>query len=152
VAGHDPEQDGRLAYRGRVGESVSAGDARQALRLATANALVAARAAAGPLRPVRCVLLTGFVASATPEGLDPRLLGDSLALVAAALPSRKRPAVWLRPVQGLAAGMPVEVELVLEAGPRRAGGPLPLSRRAPPWRPGGRRGGPAPRRSGARTS
>ena len=28
VAGHDPERQGRLVYRGRVGEAVSAGDAR----------------------------------------------------------------------------------------------------------------------------
>jgi enamine deaminase RidA (YjgF/YER057c/UK114 family) len=97
-----------------VGDSVSARDARAALRLATANALAAARAAVGSLERLRCVVLTGFVASATPHGPDPGLLSGSLALLATALPAGDRPAVWLRPAQGLAGGMTVEVELVLE--------------------------------------
>lgn len=151
VAGHDPERQGRLVYRGRVGEAVSAGDAREALRLATANALAAARAVAGPLDRLRCVVLTGFVASATPAGLDPALLDRSLALLAAALPAGGRPAVWLRPAQGLAGGMTVEVELVLEARREEALGPRALS---DPERP--RRGAPAidraRRRSEGRTS
>jgi enamine deaminase RidA (YjgF/YER057c/UK114 family) len=122
VAGHDPELEGRLVYRGRVGESASARDARAALRLATANALAATRAVTGSLDGLRCVVLTGFVASATPAGLDPELLDDSLALLATALPAGGRPAVWLRPAQGLAGGMTVEVELLLEALPSRAEG------------------------------
>jgi enamine deaminase RidA (YjgF/YER057c/UK114 family) len=151
VAGHDPELEGRLVYRGRVGEAVSAEDAREALRLATANALAAAGAVAGPLDRLRCVVLTGFVASAAPAGLDPALLGKSLALLAAALPAGGRPAVWLRPAQGLAGGMTVEVELVLEARLGEALGPRALS---DPERP--RRGAPAidraRRRSEGRTS
>jgi hypothetical protein len=97
------------------------------------------------------VVLTGFVASETPAGLDPALLGKSLALLAAALPAGGRPAVWLRPAQGLARGMTVEVELVLEARREEALGPRALS---DPERP--RRGAPAidraRRRSEGRTS
>src|SRR5262245_30532133 len=85
VAGHDPERGGRLVYRGRIGRSVSATDARAALRLATANALVSARAAAGSLARLRCVVLGAFLASEIREGLAPELLPDSLALLAAAL-------------------------------------------------------------------
>ena len=114
VAGHDPELEGRLVYRGRVDESVPVDDAGAALRLATANALAAARAVSGPLDRLRCVVLTAFIASATPAGLDPKLLGDSLALLATVLPPGDKPAVWLRPAQGLAGGMTVEVELLLE--------------------------------------
>jgi hypothetical protein len=152
VAGHDPELRGRLVYRGRVGESVSARGARAALRLATANALAAARSAAGPLERLRCVVLTAFVASATPDGPDPRLLSGSLALLAAALPAGNRPAVWLRSAQGLAGGMTVEVELVLEA--RRQETAEPVTRGAPARRPrkGATAAGRARRRSGARTS
>jgi enamine deaminase RidA (YjgF/YER057c/UK114 family) len=152
VAGHDPERGGRLAYRGRVGQTVSARDARAAFRLATANALAAARAATGSLKRFRCVVLTGFVASTTPDGLDPVILMDGLALLAATLPARDRPAVWLRPAQSLAGGMPVEVELVLEARPRGGGEPLAVSRRSPRRRSAGLGGGRAPRRGAVRTS
>jgi enamine deaminase RidA (YjgF/YER057c/UK114 family) len=126
VSGHDPEREGRLVYKGRVGESVSLGDTRAALRLATQNALVSARTAAGSLTRLRCIVLTAFVASAGPDGLHPALLEESLALVAAALPAGPPPAVGLRSAQGLAGGMPVEVELVLESRPRggaRGSGP-----------------------------
>ena len=152
VAGHDPERDGRLVYRGRVGAAVAVGDTAAALRLATQNALTSARAATGSLGRLRCVVLAVFVSTATPEALDPTLLEESLALVGAALSSKDRPAVWLRPAQGLAGGMPVEVELVLEARGRPARRRLTRGRWA--GRPG-RRGpaaGRAPRRSGGRTS
>jgi enamine deaminase RidA (YjgF/YER057c/UK114 family) len=153
VAGHDPERGGRLAYRGRVGETVSVAAARAAFRLATRNALAAARAAIGSLDGVRCVVLAGFVTSATPDGPDPAILAGGLALLAAALPASDRPAVWLRPAQGLAGGMPVEVDLVLETRARRAPASAPLTRRpAPRRRRAGGEGAPAPRRSGVRTS
>jgi enamine deaminase RidA (YjgF/YER057c/UK114 family) len=148
VAGHDPERDGQLVYRGRVGEAVGVGDTAAALRLATQNALASARAA-GPLGQFRCVVLSGFVTTATPAGLDPALLEESLVLLEAALGAGGRPAVWLRPAQGLAGGMSVEVELVLEARGGRA--PRRVRRRD---RPGGtaRAADRAPRRSGGRTS
>jgi enamine deaminase RidA (YjgF/YER057c/UK114 family) len=120
VAGHDPERDGRLVYRGRVGEAVAVGDAAAALCLATQNALASARAAAGSLERLRCVVLAGFVTTATPQALDPALLEKSLVLLEAALGPRSRPTGWLRPAQGLAGGMSVEVELVLEARGGRA--------------------------------
>jgi enamine deaminase RidA (YjgF/YER057c/UK114 family) len=152
VAGHDPERGGQLAYRGRVGQPVTVREARAALRLATQNALVSARSAVGPLAGYRCVVVTAFVASATSHGLDPTILQDSLDLVAAMLPADRPPAVWLRPAQGLAGGMPVEVELVLE---RRSGSgrrPTAVTRRPARRRPGAREGGRATRRSAARTS
>jgi enamine deaminase RidA (YjgF/YER057c/UK114 family) len=148
VAGHDPERGGRLVYRGRVGESVRVEDTGAALRLATANALASARDAAGTLARLRCVVLTAFVSTASPAGLDPGLLEDSLALLAVALPAGRRPAVWLRPAQGLAAGMPVEIELMLEAVGGRPS-PAGAVRRRRTGAPGAAR---RPRRSGARTS
>ena len=152
VAGHDPERDGRLVYRGRAGQSVPVEDARAALRLATANALASARAAVGSLERFRCVVLVGFVSSVAPDGLNPRLLAASLRLLGTALPAGSRPAVWLRAAQGLAGGMPVEVELVLEARRHGAREPLALSRRPRRLRKAGPAAARAPRRSGARTS
>ena len=122
-----------------------------ALRLATANALASARAAVGSLNRLRCVVLTAFVSTPTPAGLAPEHLEDSLALLAAVLAPGDPPAVWLRAAQGLAGGMPVEVELVLEAR-RRARQPRPVSPRPRRPRTGGTGGARAPRRSGGRTS
>jgi enamine deaminase RidA (YjgF/YER057c/UK114 family) len=152
VAGHDPERGGQLAYRGRVGESVSVEEARAALRLATQNALASARSAVGSFARYRCVALTAFVASAPPHEVDQTVLQDSLDLVAAMLPVGEPPAVWLRPAQGLAGGMPVEVELLLEARPRGGRSAAAISRRRARRRregPGGARG---TRRSAGRTS
>lgn len=131
VAGHDPEWAGRLRYRGRVGDALDGRAARAALRLATLNALASARAEAGSLARVRrCVALTGFV-HAAPDALEPGIAGPSLRLVMSALghdgrrptppaspaaPAPPTPIVWLRPAQGLAGGMSVEVELILEIG------------------------------------
>jgi enamine deaminase RidA (YjgF/YER057c/UK114 family) len=143
------ERDGQPFYRGRVGEAVGVGDTAAALRLATQNALASARAAAGSLDRFRCVVLAGFVTTATSQALDPALLEESLVLLETALDSRSRPAVWLRPAQGLAGGMSVEVELLLEARGVPARGRL--SRAGRPGRRG-RAAGRTPRRSGVRTS
>ena len=148
VAGHDPERGGRLVYRGRVGEAVRVRDTDAALRLATANALASAREAAGSLERLRCVVLTAFVSTARSEALDPHLLSGSLALLADVLPSGGRPAVWLRPAQGLAAGMAVEIELMLEVGGGRARPAGAIRRPRTRAQVVARR----PRRSGARTS
>ncbi len=114
VSGQDPEAGGRLVYRGRVGRELTPRQARAAVRLAALNALAAAHAALGALAGVRrCIALTCFVDAA--EGaLVPDLARDALALVARAFGSARRPVLWLRPARGLAGGMPVEVELILE--------------------------------------
>jgi enamine deaminase RidA (YjgF/YER057c/UK114 family) len=113
VSGHDPERRGRLAYRGRIGREIGAVQARAALRLATLNALAAATAAAGSFaRLRRCLAVTCFI-DAAPDGVSPALAESALR------PLRRvfggaAPILWLRPVRGLAGGMPVEVELLLE--------------------------------------
>ena len=120
VSGHDPEIAGRLAYRGRVGRSLSGSEAAAAVRLATLNALASARAAVGSWRRVRrAVVLTCFV-DAVPGALDPGITREAVALVAECLGPARPPVVWLRPAHSLAGGMPVEVELLLElVTPRR---------------------------------
>jgi enamine deaminase RidA (YjgF/YER057c/UK114 family) len=113
VSGHDPELHGQLRYRGRVGGEVTRRQARAAARLAARNALAAARAALGSLAAVRrCVALTCFV-----DGTAfPDVAADALALVTGAF--GQPPVLWLRPARGLAGGMPVEVELLLELARR----------------------------------
>ncbi|MBI3455985.1 MAG: RidA family protein [Candidatus Rokubacteria bacterium] len=119
VSGQDPERGGRLVYRGRVGDGVTPRQARAAVGLATRNGLAAAQAALGSLaRLRRCVVLTCFV-DATPGALSPAVATEALALLRRILGPASRPILWLRPARGLAGGMPVEVELLLElAEPR----------------------------------
>jgi enamine deaminase RidA (YjgF/YER057c/UK114 family) len=114
VSGQDPEAGGRLRYRGRVGREVTGRQARAAIRLATLNALAAARAAVGSLTAVRrCPVLICFV-----DGEDGTLSRDlaagAVALIGRAFRTAAPPLLWLRPAHGLAGGMPVEVELLLE--------------------------------------
>lgn len=142
VAGHDPERDGRLAYRGRVGRELSLAEGRAAARLAMANALASARRAAAGL--ARALVVTAFV-DAEPDALASGILADALRLLDLVLGAPQAPAVWLRPVQGLAGGLPVEVELVLALRPaRRPRRPRPRAR-------AGREAGRGRPRSGART-
>jgi enamine deaminase RidA (YjgF/YER057c/UK114 family) len=114
VSGQDPEAGGRLVYRGCVGREVSRSGARAAIRLATLNGLAVAAAALGSLAGARrCAVLACFVdAAGAPVTAD--LAGPALALVRRAFPGAAPPVLWLRPVRGLAGGMPVEVELILE--------------------------------------
>jgi enamine deaminase RidA (YjgF/YER057c/UK114 family) len=114
VSGQDPEVGGQLVYRGQVGREVSWRQGRAALRLATLNALSVAQAALGSLDGARrCVAFGCFVDMA---GGAPtlELCRDALALVDRAFGPAAPPVVWLRPARGLAGGMPVEVELILE--------------------------------------
>jgi hypothetical protein len=97
-----------------VGREVSRSEARAALRLATLNGLAVAAATLGSLAGARrCAVLACFVdAAGAPVTAD--LAGAALALVRRAFPDAAPPVLWLRPARGLAGGMPVEVELILE--------------------------------------
>jgi enamine deaminase RidA (YjgF/YER057c/UK114 family) len=114
VSGQDPEARGRLVYRGRVGREVSRSEARAAIRLATFNGLAVAAATLGSLASARrCAVLACFVDAAGAR-ITADLAGAALALVRRAFPGAAPPVLWLRPARGLASGMPVEVELILE--------------------------------------
>lgn len=66
VSGQIPVEAGVLRHLGKVGADISIEDAREAARIATVNALAAARSAAGSLDRVdRVARLTVYVASAS---------------------------------------------------------------------------------------
>jgi enamine deaminase RidA (YjgF/YER057c/UK114 family) len=118
VSGHDPEAGGRLVYRGRAGVDIDLAQTRAAVRLATLNALASAAQTLGSLgRARRCLVLTCFVDGTGPV-LDPAITRDAVRLIRQALGPGHRPLVVFRPAQGLAGGMPVEVELLLEVRAR----------------------------------
>jgi hypothetical protein len=93
---------------------VSRAEARAAIRLAALNGLGAAEAALGSLAAARrCAVLTCFV-DAADGPVEPQLATAALGLLRRAFPGGPPPVLWLRPARGLAGGMPVEVELILE--------------------------------------
>lgn len=64
ISGQIPLRDGAVAYAGKVGEAVSAEDAKAAARLCFVNLLAQLKAAAGDLdRVKRVVRLGGFIAA-----------------------------------------------------------------------------------------
>ena len=62
TAGLTPRIDGELAWRGKVGSTVSIDQAREATALATSNALVAAQQAVPAGKFIsRCLLLNVYI-------------------------------------------------------------------------------------------
>lgn len=97
-----------------MGRDLTPIQARAAVRLATLNALASAEVALGGLaRARRAVSLTCFI-DAVADALSPTLVGEALRVLRAAFGAGPDPVVWLRHARGLAGGMPVEVELLLQ--------------------------------------
>lgn len=115
VSGMLPVRDGRPAWRGRLGESLSVAEGRDAARLAALNGLAVAQTALGSLNRIkRLVRLTVYIA-ALPEFSEHAAVADGASEVLAAVFSdcsghaRLALGVLSLPVQ-----MPVELELIFE--------------------------------------
>jgi enamine deaminase RidA (YjgF/YER057c/UK114 family) len=113
VAGMTPRQDGTLMYRGRVGSDLSPDEAGKALRLATVNAITAAREAlpvGGQL--VSCALLTVFLRTSD-DFVDHASVANAAS--DAVIDELGEGAMGCRVVVGVATlpgGAPVEVQLI----------------------------------------
>lgn len=118
ISGQLPLDAGRLAYRGRLGESVSLDDGRRAARLCAVNVLAQAKAAlAGDLEAIRQVLkVTGFVASADGFTEQHLVLNGASDFLAEALGERGRHARAAVGVAALPLGAPVEVDAIIAVG------------------------------------
>ena len=116
TAGQLPFKDGDLAFTGKVGDTVSVDDAKEAARLCALNALAAVAAESGGLNSIsRIVKVTGYVASAPGFTRQPEVLNgasDFLGDVFGEAGLHARSAVG---VSELPLGAPVEVEIVVEA-------------------------------------
>jgi len=117
TAGQLPFRDGELAFTGKVDDTVSVDEAKEAARLCALNALAAVAAEAGGLSGIsRIVKVTGYVASAPGFNGQPDVLNgasDFLGEVFGEAGLHARSAVG---VSELPLGAPVEVEIVVEAG------------------------------------
>lgn len=117
TAGQLPFRDGELAFTGKVGDTVSVDDAKEAARLCALNALAAAAAEADGLDGIaRVVKVTGYVASASGFNGQPQVLNGASELIGEVFGEAGLHARSAVGVAELPLGAPVEVEIVVEAG------------------------------------
>jgi enamine deaminase RidA (YjgF/YER057c/UK114 family) len=117
TAGQLPYKGGELCKTGKVGDTVTSDEAREAARLCALNALAAAAAEAGGLNRIgRVVKVTGYIASAPGFNRQPEVLNGASELIGevfgeAGLHARSAVGVAELPLDA-----PVEVEVVAELG------------------------------------
>ena len=115
LSGMLPLEDGRPKYTGVIGHTLHLEDAREAARIAALNGLAAARAALGSLEHIRQVARLAVYLRTSPTFTAHATVADAASAV---LHSVLGPAAaHTRLVFGVAslpAGMPVELELILE--------------------------------------
>lgn len=113
VAGQTPHRDGTLRLRGRVGEAVTAEDARELAREAALNALAALKDHLGSLDEIELIAsVTGFVASAADFARHPWVIDGASEAFIEVLGERGRHARAAVGVQSLPDGAPVEVSVI----------------------------------------
>jgi enamine deaminase RidA (YjgF/YER057c/UK114 family) len=118
TAGQLPLEAGELTLRGKVGDTVSVDEAREAARLCAMNALAAASTQTGGVAGIsRIVKVTGFVASAPGFNAQPQVINGASEVLGevfgdAGLHARSAVGVAELPMDA-----PVEVEIVVEITP-----------------------------------
>jgi len=114
VSGQLPRVDAQLLVTGRVGETVTLEQAREAARVCVLHALAVLRHALGSLDRIERVLkVTGFVSSA-PDFVDqPKVLDAASDLLVEVFGEAGRHARSAVGVASLPRNSPVEIELVV---------------------------------------
>ena len=115
LSGMLPLRNGKLARTGRLGETVSVSDAQEDAQQAARNALSVVRAYLGSLdRVVRCVKISGYVASA-PDFFDqPKVLNAASELLKDIFGDHGRHARVAVGVSVLPLNAPLEVDFIFE--------------------------------------
>ncbi|KXK61090.1 LysR family transcriptional regulator [Micromonospora rosaria] len=114
VSGQLPVADGTLLATGKVGDAVSAEQARDLAQRCALNALAAVDSLVGLASVVRVVKLTGFVASAPGFTGQPGVINGASDLFGAVFGEAGRHARSAVGVAELPLDAPVEVEVVFE--------------------------------------
>jgi len=118
TAGQLPLEAGELNIRGKVGDTVGVGEAREAARLCAMNALAAASTQTGGVDGIsRIVKVTGFVASAPGFNEQPQVINGASEFLGEIFGDTGLHARSAVGVAELPMDAPVEVELVVETAP-----------------------------------
>lgn len=114
TAGQIPFQEGRVAYKGKVGADLTPEEGAAAARLCALNGLAAARAELGTLdRVLRVVKVTGYVNSAPGFTGQPAVLNGASELLLQVFGEAGRHARAAVGVSDLPLDAAVEVEMIL---------------------------------------
>lgn len=117
LSGMLPLRDGKLFRKGKVGKDLTVDEAREEARTAAVNALSALKANIGDLRKVvRCVKVTGYIASSPDFTGQPQVLNAASDLMAEVFGETGRHARTALGVSVLPLDSPVEIEFVFEVG------------------------------------
>ncbi|GAB3074314.1 RidA family protein [Micromonospora schwarzwaldensis] len=114
VSGQLPMADGKLLATGKVGNGVSADQAKDLAERCALNALAAIDALVGLENVVKIVKLTGFVASAAGFTGQPAVINGASDLFGAVFGEAGRHARSAVGVAELPLDAPVEVEVIVE--------------------------------------
>jgi enamine deaminase RidA (YjgF/YER057c/UK114 family) len=114
VSGQVPFRDGKPAYTGKVGESITQQEGYEAARLCTLNALAVVKSLLGSLDHIEEVVqVRGFV-NCTPEfGNQPEVINGASELLVELFGESGRHARAAVGTNSLPRNVPVEVEMIL---------------------------------------
>jgi len=114
VSGQLPLVQGRLRWKGRVGEEVSLEEAKEAARTAAVNGLSVIKSMVGLDEVVRIVKVTGYVASASDFFDQPQVINGASDLLEQVFGRAGRHARAAVGVSSLPLGSPVEIEMIVQ--------------------------------------
>jgi enamine deaminase RidA (YjgF/YER057c/UK114 family) len=115
VSGQLPTRDGAMVHPGTLGIDISVEQGYEAARVATINALAAAKSVAGSLEGTRVVRVVGYVASAPDFHDQPAVVNGGSELLRDAFGEERGIGARLAlGVASLPARSCVEIELILE--------------------------------------
>ena len=115
LSGMLPLRDGKLIRTGRVGEGITMGEAQEDAKQVVINALSIVKAELGTLeKVVRCVKLSGFIASAADFVQQPAVLNAASELLLIIFGDRGKHARAAVGVPVLPLNSPLEVEFIFE--------------------------------------
>jgi enamine deaminase RidA (YjgF/YER057c/UK114 family) len=114
-SGQTPTVDGKLTIQGKLGDTVTIEQGRQAARVALLNCLAGVRSVTGSLDEiVRIVKLNGYVASAEGFGSQPQVVNGASLLLEEIFGEAGKHARASLGMAELPGGAPVELELIVE--------------------------------------
>ncbi|MBI1909785.1 MAG: RidA family protein [Deltaproteobacteria bacterium] len=115
VSGQLPRSEGKIAFKGKLGQEVNLESGRRGARVAMINALAVIKGELGTLDKVKQVLrLTGYVASATGFTDQPKVMDGASELLVELFGNAGRHSRAAVGVAELPLGACVEVDLILE--------------------------------------
>lgn len=114
LSGILPVRNGKLYREGIVGENITLEEAQEGVKIALLNALAILKAYTGSLDKVRCIKMTGYIASAKNFFQQPSVLNSASDLLYEIFGEAGKHTRVAIGVNVLPLNAPVELELIFE--------------------------------------